>query len=61
MVEAEIKTLEDRELSLMEALEEGRSIEQSCQEKLQHEEQSIADELQELERESAKLRIELSR
>lgn len=49
VVETEIKTLEDRELSLMEALEEGRSIEQSCQEKLQHEEQSIADELQELE------------
>ena len=49
MVEAEIKGQEEKQLNLMEALEQGKTIEQTCQEQLAIEQASIADEIQELD------------
>ncbi len=48
-VEAEIKEQEEKQLSLMEALEQGKTIEQTCQEQLVLEQSSIADEIHELD------------
>tara|TARA_X000000368_G_scaffold233612_1_gene184534 strand:- start:313 stop:1035 length:723 start_codon:yes stop_codon:yes gene_type:complete len=48
-VEAEIKGQEEKQLSLMEALEQGKKIEQTCQEQLDSEQSSIVDEVQELD------------
>ena len=48
-VETEIKEQEEKQLSLMEALEQGKTIEQACQEQLALEQGSIADEIQELD------------
>ena len=48
-VEAEIKSAEDKQLSLMEALEQGKEIEEGCRTQLASEEGSIADEIQELD------------
>ena len=48
-VEAEIKEQEEKQLSLMEALEQGKTIEHTCQEQLTLEQGSIADEIQELD------------
>ena len=48
-VEAEIKEQEEKQLSLMEAFEQGKTIEQACQEQLALEQGSIADEIQELD------------
>lgn len=48
-VEAEIKEQEEKQLSLMEALEQGKIIEKTCQEQLAVEQNSIADEIQELD------------
>ena len=48
-VEAEIKEQEEKQLSLMEALEQGKVIEQTCQEQLAVEQGSIADEIQDLD------------
>jgi predicted nucleic acid-binding Zn-ribbon protein len=48
-VESEIKEREEKQLSLMEALEQGKTIEQKCREQLGSEEGSIADEILELD------------
>lgn len=48
-VEAEIKLAEEKQLSLMEALEQGKEIEEGCRTQLASEEGSIADEIQELD------------
>ncbi|MAW39625.1 MAG: hypothetical protein CMF27_01680 [Kiritimatiellaceae bacterium] len=48
-VEAEIKEQEEKQLSLMEAFEQGKTIEQTCREQLAREQGSIADEIQELD------------
>jgi predicted nucleic acid-binding Zn-ribbon protein len=48
-VEDEIKALEEKEIQLMEALEQGKTIVAECEEKLNHEKEGIADEIAELE------------
>ena len=48
-VEEEIKFLEDKQLSLMEDLEQGKTIEKDCKDQLKTEESAIADELDELD------------
>ncbi|MEA2068391.1 MAG: C4-type zinc ribbon domain-containing protein [Verrucomicrobiota bacterium] len=55
VVEDEIKALEDREIQLMEALEQGRVIVAGCEEKLDGEMAGIADELGELDARAAEL------
>lgn len=53
--EDEIKALEERELKLMEALEQGKAIVAECQAKLDGEMAGIADELAELDARAAHL------
>ena len=48
-VEEEIKFLEDKQISLMEDLEQGKTIEKDCKDQLKTEESAIADELNELD------------
>ncbi|MBN2162727.1 MAG: hypothetical protein JXR25_01820 [Pontiellaceae bacterium] len=48
MVEAEIKELEDKEIRLMENLEQGKAIVEECEARLNTEKEGIADELAEL-------------
>lgn len=48
-VEDEIKVLEEKEIQLMEALEQGKAIEAECTAKLNVEKAGIADELAELD------------
>ncbi len=54
-VEDEIKSLEEKEIQLMEALEQGKSIVDERQEKLNGEKAGIADELAELDERAAYL------
>ncbi len=49
VVEAEINQLEDKELKLMEDLEQGKKIVADCEERLNTEKAGIADELGELD------------
>ncbi len=53
--EDEIKALEEKEIKLMEALEQGKTIVAECQEKLDGEMAEIADELGELDARGAEL------
>ena len=55
VVEDEIKTLEEKEIKLMEALESGSEIVAECEEKLNGERAEISDELEELEERTAYL------
>lgn len=55
VVEDEIKALEDKEIQLMEALEQGKAIVAECEEKLNGEMAGIADELGELDARAAEL------
>lgn len=54
-VEDEIKALEEKEIQLMEALEQGKSIVADCEAKLDGEKAAIADELAELDERAAHL------
>ncbi|QBG47246.1 hypothetical protein EGM51_07505 [Verrucomicrobia bacterium S94] len=54
-VEDEIKALEEKEIKLMEDLEAGKAIVAECEERLSHEREGIADELQELDERKAYL------
>lgn len=54
-VEDEIKALEEKEIQLMEALEQGKAIVAECEEKLTGEKAGIADELAELDERAAHL------
>ncbi len=58
-VEDEIKALEEKEIQLMEALEQGKAIVAECEEKLNGEKEGIADELAELDARSAELQERL--
>lgn len=49
VVEAEIKELEDKEIQLMEDLEQGKAIVAECEERLNAEKAGIADEVAELD------------
>lgn len=59
VVEAEIKELEEKEIRLMEALEQGKAILDECEERLSHEKAGIADELAELDAREAELTEQL--
>jgi predicted nucleic acid-binding Zn-ribbon protein len=59
VVEAEIKELEEKEIRLMEALEQGKTIMAECDERLNSEKAGIADELGELEAREAELNEQL--
>ena len=54
-VEDEIKALEDKEIQLMEALEQGKKIVDECEAKLKEERAGISDELAELDARAAEL------
>ncbi|WP_372807736.1 zinc ribbon domain-containing protein [Pontiella sp.] len=56
VVEDEIKALEEKEIHLMEALEQGKSIVAECEAKLNVEKAGIADELAELDDRAAHLK-----
>jgi predicted nucleic acid-binding Zn-ribbon protein len=58
-VEQEISDLEDKEIVLMENLEQGKAIVSECEEKLNGEKAGIADELAELDERSAELTEQL--
>ncbi len=60
-VEDEIKALEEKEIQLMESLEQGKAIVAECEEKLDGEKAGIADELAELDERSAELAERLER
>jgi predicted nucleic acid-binding Zn-ribbon protein len=49
VVEDEIKAFEDKEIQLMENLEQGKTIIEECEKRLNTEKEGIADELNELE------------
>ena len=55
VVEEEIKALEDKEIKLMEDLEQGKSIIAECEERLDSDRAGIADELAELDERAAAL------
>ncbi|VGO14588.1 hypothetical protein PDESU_03151 [Pontiella desulfatans] len=55
VVEDEIKALEEKEIKLMEALEQGKAIVAECEEKLNGERAGISDELRELDERAAEL------
>ena len=55
VVEAEIKELEEKEIQLMEALEQGKAIVEECEARLNGEKEAIADELAELDARAAEL------
>jgi len=55
VVEDEIKALEDKEIRLMEDLEQGRKIIEECEARLNTEREGIADELAELDERAAEL------
>lgn len=59
VVESEIKALEDKEIRLMEDLEQGRAIVADCEERLKTEKTGIADELAELDERTADLNAQL--
>jgi predicted nucleic acid-binding Zn-ribbon protein len=59
VVEEEIKQLEDKELQLMEELEQGKAIVAECEERLDGEKAGIADELTELNERSSDLKEQL--
>lgn len=59
VVEEEIKALEEKEIQLMEDLEQGKAIVAECEEKLNQEKEGIADELAELDARSAELQERL--
>ncbi len=54
-VEDEIKALEEKEIQLMEALEQGKAIVAECEERLNAEQEGIADEIAELDERAADL------
>lgn len=56
VVEEEIKKLEEKELQLMEGLEQGKAIVQECEDRLNTEKEGIADELAELNAREAELK-----
>ena len=56
VVEEEIKALEEKEIQLMEALEQGKAIVAECEAKLETERAGIADELAELDARAAELK-----
>jgi len=58
-VEAEIKELEEKEIRLMEALEQGKEILAECEERLNQEKAGIADELAELDARESELNEQL--
>jgi len=55
VIEDEIKALEEKEIKLMEALEQGKAIVADCEEQLNGEQSEIADELEELDERAADL------
>jgi predicted nucleic acid-binding Zn-ribbon protein len=59
VVEAEIKELEEKEIRLMESLEQGNEILAECEERLNSEKAGIADELAELDAREAELNEQL--
>jgi predicted nucleic acid-binding Zn-ribbon protein len=59
VVEAEIKELEEKEIRLMESLEQGNEIMSECEERLSREKAGIADELAELDAREAELSEQL--
>ncbi len=59
VVEGEIKELEDKEIKLMEDLEQGKAIVAECEERLNAEKAGIADELAELDERVAALKERL--
>jgi predicted nucleic acid-binding Zn-ribbon protein len=59
VVEAEIKELEDKEIRLMEDIEQGKAIMAECEERLNGEKDGISDELAELDAREAKLNEQL--
>jgi predicted nucleic acid-binding Zn-ribbon protein len=59
VVEDEIKALEEKEIQLMEDLEQGRTIVEECEQRLNTEMEGIADELAELDARSAELKERL--
>lgn len=61
VVEAEIKELEDKEIRLMEDLEQGKKIIVSCEKRLVAEKAEIADELEELKERSDELKEQVER
>lgn len=61
VVEAEIKELEEKEIQLMEALEQGKAIVEECEAKLSGEQEGIADELAELDARAAELEEQAER
>lgn len=56
LVEAEIKELEEKEIRLMEDLEQGKAIVAECEERLNTEKAGIADELAELDARATELK-----
>ena len=60
VVESEIKELEDKEIKLMEDIEQGREIVTQCEERLNTEKAGIADELAELDDRVSDLKEQLS-
>jgi predicted nucleic acid-binding Zn-ribbon protein len=61
LVEAEIKALEEKEIRLMEDLEQGINIIASCEERLNSEKVEIADELEELNERCEELKEQAKR
>ena len=61
VVEEEVKALEDKEIQLMESLEQGKAIVAKCEAKLAAERAEIADELGELDDRAAELDEQLER
>ncbi|VGO20019.1 zinc ribbon domain-containing protein [Pontiella sulfatireligans] len=55
MAEDEIKALEEKEIQLMESLEQGKAIEAECKARLDEDMAGIADELAELDARAAEL------
>ncbi len=54
-VENEIKALEEKEIKLMESIEQGKAIVADCEERLNGEQSEIVDELEELDERAADL------
>ncbi len=61
LVESEIKALEEKEIRLMEDLEQGKKIIAACEERLNSEKAEIADELEELNERCEELKEQAER
>ena len=61
VIESEIKELEDKEITLMENLEQGKKIVTECEERLELERAEIIDELEELSERSGELQEQVDR